>query len=331
MLYDIITELAQELGRELSNSADRLWLVQQINHAARELYGTNDIRGCEWEKVFNVGTTDQQIALPWYVQEIIAVRDYDTRVNVQQVDMRPRYARSGWKKPYLQEPYLQWRQKGDSALQRNLNDEAAITLSLPSGCAATAAMTLYVTGSNEQSSRVVEAVQFAVGDTTKTTTNFFSDIKSIRRGALTSTYDLLVTDIEGNEIAMLPNNQQQTRYSLVQILDRDEVNNEARLVEVLYKKRFEPMVVDTDTFSSGDTYDKVIYWKTLELILAKQDGKEDKAAMCGNKAAALLANIISSDSGSIEMMVDFGRNPTLNALDTEGRRAMVGTNYYNRY
>lgn len=73
MLYDILTELAQETGRDLTSANNRLWLTQQVNHAAREIYATEDIAGCEREQVFNVGISDQQIALPWYIDGLIGV------------------------------------------------------------------------------------------------------------------------------------------------------------------------------------------------------------------------------------------------------------------
>lgn len=314
MLYDIITELAAELGRNLQNDTDRRWLLHQINSAARELYFTDDIRGCEQEQLFQLGTTDQQIALPWYVQDVIAVRDYDTRRTVQQVDMRPRYARSGWKKPYLNSPYRQWRQKGDSALSKSLLDETQLTFTLVGGQAADKPFNIYVSGSNSTSSRVVEMLEFAVGDTAKTTSKFFENVAQIRKSAAMIGFDIAVTNGDGEEVSYLPNHVLTTKFTLVQVLDRDETIAQTQLVEVLFKKLYEPFVLDTDAFTAGDIYDKVIYWKTLEHVFAKQDGKEDKAAMCGNKAQSLLNNIISNSAGSIEMEVDFGPNPTLDAF-----------------
>ena len=322
MLYDILTELAQEVGRDLRDSSNRLWLVQQVNHAAREIYGTEDIAGCEREQVFNVGVSDQQIALPWYMDGLIGVRDYDSGRDVQQVDMRPRYSRGGWKKPYLQSPYLQWRQKGESALSTNLTDEAALTLSLPDGVVAVEAFTVYVVGSNSQAARVTETVTFAIGDRTKTTTNFFGNVTSIQKSVAT-TYDLNVYDVGSVLVSSIPSHLKIARFLLVQILNRNETTSPtAWLVEVLYKQRFEMFVNDTDTFTAGEQYEKVVYWKTLEHVYAKLDGQEGKAMMCGGKAQGLLNAILSNSAQNLELEIQFGRNPTLECFQRTGWQAV---------
>lgn len=318
MLYDILTELAQETGRSLTDASNRLWLTQQVNHAAREVYSTEDIAGCEREQVFNVGISDQQIALPWYMDGLIGVRDYDSGRDVQQVDMRPRYSRGGWKKPYLQAPYLQWRQKGESALSTNLTDEAALTLSLPDGVTAAEAFTVYIVGSNSQSARVTELVTFAVGDTTKTTTNFFGNVASIQKSGAT-TYDLNIYDVGGVLVSSIPSHLKIARFLLIQILNRNETTSPtAWLVEVLYKQRFEQFVNDTDTFTAGEQYEKVVYWKTLEHIYSKLDGKEEKAMLCGVKAQFLLNAILSNSAQNLELEIQFGRNPTLECFQRTG-------------
>ena len=295
MLYDIITELAQELGRDLNKPSDRSWILSQVNHAAREIYDTDTIVGCEREKIFTLGVEDQQVALPWYVDRCIGVRDYDLREAIEQVDMRPRYMNSAWSRQSQQYPYRQWRIKGESALSKNLLDEASLTISLPDGTTAPRAFSVTIVGSNSQSARLTEVVNFAAGDRTKTTDNFFAEVFSIMKTEAT-TYDLTVTDVQGREVSSIPSHLKRAAFMLLQVMDRGESKAQTQLVEILYKQRFELFVNDTDSFTAGDSYDKCIYWKTLEHIYAKQDGKEDKAAMCGNKAQVLLANIISNRS-----------------------------------
>lgn len=316
MLYDIIVELSQELGRDLNDLKQRDWLLRQINSAAREIYDAEDIRGCEREQVFNIGLTDQQIALPSHVGNIIAARKYEGRSDIQLVDMRPRYSRSGWKKPFLQRPYFQWRVKGDSALSTSLSDEAAITVSLPEGVVAEEAFSVYITGSSEQSAKQTEAVDFHVGDSTKNTIKFFSNISNIQKSKPT-TYDLVIKDVGGIKISSIPSNQIIAKFTLVQILDRQEETSVSdQLVEVLFKARFEPFVTDYDVFTAGEIYEKAIYWKSLEHIFAKMDGKEEKAAMCGLKAHGLVSNIIANFASQLELAIDFGRNSTIEAFSS---------------
>jgi len=336
MLLPIITEVAQELGRDLKDANNRAWMLAQINHAAKELYQSDDITGCEHEQILVLGQTDQQIVLPWYVGHLIGVRRYEYRDNIQQVDMRPRYSRGGWKKPFQQFPYFQWRHKGQVALSQNLTDEAPLTLTLPDGCAAVEGFTVTVVGSNSQSTRVRETVTFAVGTTTKTTTQFFSTVNSILKSRET-TYDLNVVDVSGNQVSMIPCHLLAAVFNLVQVLDRQENQAQSQLVEIMFKQIFEPLVSDADTFINGDTYDKVLVWKTLEHCYAKLDGKEDKAAMCGNKAQAVLNAILSNQANQIEMEIEFGRNPTLECFQRSKfgawlpRNYTVGANYFGNY
>ena len=317
MLYDITLELAQELGRTLTDSRDRAWLVQQVNNAARELYSTQDITGCEREQVFVLDVAEQQIALPWYVGDVIGVRDYDTRVAIEQVDMRPRYMRDSWSRISQITPTRQWRRKGYSALSREIVNEEALTITLPA--AAPAAFDVVIVGSNSLAARVTERVQFAAGDVEKTTLNFFANVSSITKSAPT-TLDLSVTTVSDVEVSSIPSHLKAARFMLVQVMDRGDTQAQSQLVEVCYKHIFEPFVNDTDVFVAGDiTYDKAIVWKTLEHIWAKEEGKEERAAMAGNKAQAVLANIMSNAASKVELKFAFGPNPTLDALSASAR------------
>ena len=309
-LLDIITELSEETGKDIVSGRD--WLVRLANAGAKELYDSDDILGCEREKTFNVGSSDQQLTLPWYVQDIIAARNYDTREHITLNDMRPRYASSSWTKPFLRYPYYTWRKKGEIALTKNLSQEAALTVTLP--LAADEAFEVIIVGSNASKSKFSETLVFSVGDLTKTTTNFFGDVTAIRKNKTISA-NLTITDASGNTVSFVANCELAARHLIVQILERGEQMGQDVLVDVLYKQRFIPMHEDYDTFVAGDTYDKAIYWKSLEHYYSKLDGKEEKAAMCGAKASAVLANIIATFANNIEMKIEFGSNPTFNAFE----------------
>jgi len=321
MLLEILNEIRTDIGSDVSSSRDRAWLLQQINHAARELYDTADITGAEREQIFELDVDEQQIALPWYVGDIIGVRDYDTRASIEQVDMRPRYLRDAWTRDSQLQPMMQWRRKGQSALRRNLLNEETLTLELPT--AATAAFDVFIVGSNSSAARITERVRFAIGDSSKSTVNLYENVTSIVKSAPTE-FDLTIKSLDGTEVSNIPSHLTKAQFVLVQVLDRDDSRVESQLVEVCFKHVFEPFVNDTDSFTAGDVYDKVIYWKTLEQIYAKQEGKEDRAAMCGNKAQAMLSNILSNMAGKVEMKFAFGENPTLSAISASAAAARNG-------
>ena len=180
--------------------------------------------------------------------------------------------------------------------------------------------------SNSQASRVTETITFKVGDTAKATQNFFADVTAILKSSET-TYDLTVIDVGDNVVAFIPCHLRAVTYKLLQVLDRTEQQSQDVLLELLFKHKFEPFINDTDCFVAGSMYDKAIYWKTLEHIYAKQDGKADDAAMCGQKSQALIANIISNSVGNkLDMQFAFGPNSTLAALDVSEVAAEFGIN-----
>lgn len=329
MFLDILQEVAQDVGKSWTDPGSRSWLTRQINNAAREIYSTEDLFGCEREQIITLEANQQQITLPWYVESVLGLRNYDTRKSVELVDMRPRYSRDGWKRAAQNSPTLQYRLKGEVALSKDLSDEAGLVISLPDGVVNTKQFSVTIVGSNSQASRVTEIITFNSGDKSKTTQNFFSGVTAILKSSETS-YDLTVTDVGGNVVAFIPCHLRTVTYKLLQVLDRTEQQSQDTLVELLFKHKFEPFVNDTDCFVAGSMYDKAIYWKTMEHIYAKQDGKADDAVMCGQKAQALIANIISNSIGNkLDMQFAFGPNSTLAALEVSEVAAEFGINACN--
>jgi len=96
-LKAIIDRLATTAGFDIDIASQRTFLLDQIiNVAASKLYHEYELRNANREQIFNVGDNQQQIVMPWYVDRVIGARDYDTRVPMSQVDMRPRYQTSDW-------------------------------------------------------------------------------------------------------------------------------------------------------------------------------------------------------------------------------------------
>lgn len=287
MLKNILDDVAAELGTLLSSTSERAWLLARVNEAADELYRNNDLYRSDREQLFNVGQTDQQIALPIYVGKLIACRDYDWRITGDIQDMRPRYKSDSWKEPFLEYPYFKWRDKGFSAIQLDITDVAPLTLS--TSVPATSNFSIFVTGSTESATRITETVNFVVGDTSKNTVNFFESIESIRKSVVNSE-DITVTDMNGRVLATIANSELASGYTLVQVLDRYEQRSEAALVECLYKLKFTPFKNDYDSFPCGDMFDKAIFWKTLSNIWATLDGKELKAQAAAQQSLGIIAD-----------------------------------------
>lgn len=288
MLSDIRSELVSDFGFAGSSETDKAYLNKLINDAIDEIYRDNELYLSEREQIFNVGADKQVITLPSEVDKVLAVRRYESRNKVAQEDMRPRYRSMGWAEPYLGYPYLKWRFKNRSCLKREFLNTAPFTYTINQPV--TGGFTLTITGKTATASRIVETITFSDTDISKTGTVPFVEYHSIQKNT-TTTQDVIVTDADGNEMAVLPNNATKVSYPYYQILDRYEsISSGSTLVEVLYKLEQPKLVNDTDSFLD-DIYDKAVYWKAAAFYFAKKPGDDSlqRAKAYGQKAEENLA------------------------------------------
>lgn len=307
-LIDILADLAADQGFRVDVNSQRERVISLVNDAAFELFTHNDLENCLWEQVYSIGTTDQLVYLPWYVEDPKACRRYLNRQGVDLVDMRPRYATMGWRDDYYNNFRLK---KRNAALKRSIINDTKVTISLPAGEVNPEAFTVTIVGKTAQSARAVETIVFAVGDVgSKTSVNLYTeDIELIRKNIKT-TLDLTFTDGEGNEIAELPNHLLQTQYTLLQVLDRNLQYGTDLLVEILYKVKFIPFSDDYDNFVCGSDYDKAIYYKAVSLYKAKFDDQAslNLAIAYDGKCNDVITRYAKNKQGPIRQTIDFGPN-----------------------
>jgi hypothetical protein len=309
-LRDILLSTAPVLTINLSDTGQRALLVARINRAARELYDSQDFAGTLREQVFTFAASAHQVALPWYVDQIRGVREYDAGDKVQINSMRPRYQTNAWT-----QDLLSWRVKGFSPLQCEITNATQLTLTFSE--ALTEPVDVIVTGATATASCYTETVSFDVGDTVKTTTKQFQswpEFRSIRKSAATNA-DLTVTSAT-QTLAEIPNRELESRYTLVQILDKEFTTSSVVTdYEILYKMRFSPFVDDYDEFPCRG-FDMAIHWKTLEHHFAERQDEGDRAVGCHEKCNEVLRQINANDAAGKEMFMDFGQNRFLDIVDS---------------
>ena len=320
-LLDILSNIAAELGVRINDDVERAWLVSQINATAKDFYSVWDLHGCEREQIVSQAANQQQIALPYYVQKVIAVRDYPTRYPLTQEDSRPRYLRNLWLRPFMGYPYFRWRIKSEnSAIQNDIKNAAYLTISIP-----TANSTLFsvvITGSTTSADKAQEIVTFPVGTTTLNTSQLWQSIDSIRKSAATDS-NVTIADLDGEVLAVIPNNELLSQYMVVQVLDRMEYRQEDGLTEILYKTRFNNMVNDYDGLPCGDSYDQAIFFKTLARIYGLR-GTFDKSSVFSDKAESLAALITMNKEGPIDKRIQFGTQKTFETFTKLGMSYVNG-------
>lgn len=307
MLTDILAPLAAELGIKLTSATERSFLVSAINRAAKEMHDLNDLRGCEREVVVQLNYADMQIAMPPDVAKIFGIRHFESKYPVELVDMQARYAEANWMNYDV--GLYKWRLKGLSPLKRSIPDPTPLTFTLP--LANGTNFNVIVVGGTVNSAKVTEVVNFLGTDLEKTTTNVFNKIDKIRRVG-TVNFDLVVTDLDDNEIAVIANNQEESSYQIVNVMDINTTLWEDTVVEVLYKVKFVNVVNDEDSFVFGDQYDEAIYYLTMAKLLAKQQGQEDRMQLALANSQRIMTGITSNLESHTNKRVKFAENRIYN-------------------
>jgi len=298
----ILSEVAADTGYHPDTSdADRAYLINKINKAAKELHEARDLVFCNRERLFSLDASTQQVAFPNSFGKARAFRNYYTRREIIMHDMRPRYQTAGWT-----ENLLTARLKYRSPLQRAILNFAPITLTIPK--AEPTAFSVVLSGPTVHSGRINETVTFAPGEISKQTATAFSDLL-VFGNVKPHLYDVTATDTDGNVLSVLPNFEWQASYLIFQMLDYvASAPSAPYIIEGLYKVRFQPFADDMDEFVCPG-YDDAIIWQTRGQLAANSD--VSLATAYGQKAAQLCSQMADDEQEGVEMRIDFKENKTL--------------------
>jgi len=285
MLRDILANLQDSLGV----SADRARLVRFVNQAYHEYYHRTDLPGSLLEQVFEFDNGDQVATLPWYVGEVRALRRAVSRQPVTMHDMAPRYHTKAWR-----QQRWEFRLVGRRAIHTPLSVESQLTVTIP--LAQTDTFSVTIKGQTPSAASITETLTFAPGELSKTTTAQFAKddpagIEAItRNGAVTA--DIVIEDAAGVELALLPNSQEYAEHIHIQWNDSDTGQNSTtdNNIEILYKKRFTPLTLDTDV-CVFTPIENAICWKarSYHYSFSKDELAGQQAVLASQKADELFA------------------------------------------
>lgn len=306
MLTDILNVVCgQVTGLDPEDTNNRKVALDLINRAARDLYNSLEADALMRECTLLV-PQDQQVSLPPFIGELRALREYQYSTTIPINEMgAPRYSSDTWK--YM---WRNWRLKGKQPLASSLSAASILTFTAP--VIEDTNVILVVTGRTASSQKIAETV--TMDALTKSTLNSFAAIDSISC-ILNRTYDIVVTDVNGNILATLYNNEQKTSYLLIDVSAYAWLNQvgdgTTSIVEVLYKTKFYKLFNDTDEFCC-DGYDDAISYKAIELWYQGQEGKEQDAILYRAKAMEVISNNLSDKEKGQIIKISHGRNPVYN-------------------
>lgn len=275
MLSDILTPFCNETGYDPVKN--RSAALTYINRGAKEVYdGLEADRGLS-EVVLSV-PRNMQLTIPHYIGEIRGIREYkySSTIPLQSMGV-PQYSSDTW-----QFMWRNWRQKPPTPIHTSLSNSGLLGLYIntPDNSVISIAMQT-ATGSRIAENIVMSAPAVQ-------SVNSPLKILSISSPTQGRIYDVVIKDVNNNEIATLHNDQQKTRYLVIDVSEFQwgsayTNDGETTLAEVLFKPAFTKLYNDTDEFIS-EGYDDAIHYKSLEFWYYGQEGKEQDALLFNKKA-----------------------------------------------
>jgi len=319
-LQTILTRISSDLGISITTESELDWAITKVNELAKELYDSKDIKDCLREVTINLDTDDEGpvfsslVSLPHFVGELRGIRYSNiTGGKIPLNDMRPRYhSGKGWGANSFAIPYRLVRE--DAPIKHDIVNASVLTISVD--VAESVDVHVVVVGQTDNSSRVQEIITLTAGQLTVDSVGNFEEIESISKLEYTNN-DIIITDVESNEIATIPNNSLQSLYKWLELNDANAsiagtaaLSGQLSAIDLLFKQRFMPFVNLYDEFVCRGC-DSILFYKFAAWYEAKTPGYEQRALMAQGKADELLSNLLIDSETGVAMEMQFGPNGLL--------------------
>jgi len=289
-----------KMGLNPSVESERVVMLRWLNEAALEIYQQADVNGVLVEQLFKING-HQTIAMPSSVGPVRGMREYNSQIPWHLNQMRPRYNVANWK-----DMWRNFRLKGTKALTRAITNQSRVILTVAE--VENPPVVVSVTGPTDNSSRITEVI--TMDATSKTSLNNFNDIDSVTKVSQNE-FDIYVKDVDGNTLTVLPNNELQCEYQIINVSTLPWLNvsqsQQDHYVEVLYKKKLPYLSKDGDEFVAQG-YDYIIINKMLQLWAEEQE-KVDVALAYDSKVTRGMARKNEDENRATEDTVAFVPNP----------------------
>ena len=328
-LIQMITRIGREIGLNPNVEAEKSQLIELANDAAQEMWVQTDLPRALMEETFTVNGDDatERVTLPGHMAEIRGIRDRLDAIELH--DIRPRYML----RPWPDQSGYTFRILAESPIARSIDN----------------ALTLYMAPTTEVSLTVTIAGRTAAADHYVATFDengqgtaegvLWEDIVSITKSGPT-TNDVVITsgDATGAEMARIGARSERSKYTLIQLIEK-AYGGEApttvypsRMLDVLYKPEYRPMIGDNDSFQL-EGYDIPIIYSAVAIFklrgLTGAGATEDQiraAEMYKMRSEKMLNRAIASKIQPEQLMIQYGRpiGDTANLRGLRQRRYTYG-------
>lgn len=302
MLLDVLTELSADTGLSISDKRNTLLAIAL--RAAKEMHKMLECNKI-YREVTLVVPRDKVVSLPGFIGELKGMRMTTNEITFDVNSIgQPRYATNtlGYK-------YKNWRDLGESPV--HTLPAAVGQLTLTTDEVEEEPVSVIVSGQSDKANRVEEVVEIS-GNSQVTTTLFGPRIDSIVCATKDRMFDITVLDTDGNELGILYNDQNKTRYKIVDVSRvywSIDTSADESLIDVLYKLPITTLCRDSDSFYAGDDYDEAWYNMSMFFYLKPIQNRMPDALT--HRAAALDMLRTAKDGGEsgIVKKLQWGRNP----------------------
>lgn len=299
MLIDVLTQVAADTGYQPTQQ--RPALINLLNFAAREMYDSLECNHI-YREVTLVVPRNKVVSLPSVIGDLRGMRAHtgDYPFPLQSMSA-PRYVDERW--DYR---IRNWRELGHSPVHTFIASIGALTIEAP---VITDGATLLIAGQTNNAERIEE--QVILDASPKTTVNQFGPAIYMLACIKARTCDVTIKDVDGNEIAVLYNTENETNYRLVDVSEvfwSIDTASDETLVDVCYKHPLWKMTKDTDTFPAGSRYDNAWYHLCMHKYYSPM---ENRRADASEERAMYVASMIEAKGGAeqnIEKRISFGPN-----------------------
>lgn len=289
-LRNILQKVATKTGADLSNQSQLDYLIAEINDVASDEYAAKDFPNSLVEQRFYM-TADTELVrmvLPAEVGKLRATRYSDlVSGQITLVDMRPRYyAGNAWTDT---KNLLKFEVQADNApCKQEIANASRVLVKLKK--AETFDVNVTLAGRTDFAEYYSETVTITAGETQKYSESMFEEFTNISKKEITNV-DVTVEDLDGVEISEIKSYYYEAMFTIVQVSTRllTEVYLQpgfTRTIELLYKRRWRPMVKLEDEFMCPGC-DNIIAWKYLADYASHQEGQEQRAILADAKGERL--------------------------------------------
>jgi hypothetical protein len=304
MLLDVLERLSADTGLHIEQKREELLSLLQTS--ADELYPKLECTKIYREMTLVV-TPDAVVSLPSKVGELRGMRMHTNELPFDLHSIgQPRYVSTT-----LQYKFKNWRDLGDSAVQRLPVEIGPLTLTTPG--VETVPVSIAING---QSSSSLEAEETIVMDAvSKTTATLFTQQISSISCSSPRKFDIQILDDSANVVAILFNNQRKTRYKIVdvsQIFWTLDTSAGESLIDVLYKLPKVRFSRDSDAFYAGDDFDETWYNMAMYFYLKPLPNRLQDAVAFQTLALQSCISAKDSAESGILKKVSYGRNKFYN-------------------